>query len=136
MDETQKETIIEYARLLCTGLPEASDALLSFSVDEVADRVMIYLNTQQINPKLNRIIARIVVGVFNKANAEKASTNAPDREIKSMSDNGQSVTFGDNAKNYLATVEDGELFDGFVSLLNRYREADCGNTGVFQISNS
>lgn len=134
MDADQKATIIGYAKLLCTGLPEASDELLSFSVDEVADRVMIYLNSQTINPALNRVIARIVVGAYNKAHAEQASTDAPEREIKSMSDNGQSLTFGDHVKQYLATAEDNALFDGFATLLNRYREADCGNSGVFQSS--
>ena len=134
MTDDQKATIIGYAKTLCTGIPDASDELLSFSVDEVADRVMIYLNTQAINPALNRVIARVVVGAYNKAKAEQTSTDAPEREIKSMSDNGQSLTFGDHVKQYLATAEDNALFDGFTTLLARYREADCGNTGVFQES--
>lgn len=132
MTDDQKTTIIGYAKILCTGIPEATDELLSFSVDEVADRVMIYLNTQAINPALNRVIARVVVGAYNKAKAEQTSTDAPEREIKSMSDNGQSLTFGDHVKQYLATAEDNALFDGFADLLARYREADCGHTGVFQ----
>lgn len=132
MDSDQKNTIIGYAKILCTGLPEASDELLSFSVDEVADRVMLYLNAKAIDPALNRVIARVVVGVYNKAKAEQTSTDAPEREVKSMSDNGQSITFGDHVKQYLATAEDNALFDGFAPLLARYREADCGHTGVIQ----
>ena len=134
MTDDQKATIIAYAKTLCTGLPDASNELLGFCVDEVADRVMIYLNAQTINPVMNRVIARVVVGAYNKAKAEQTSTDAPEREIKSMSDNGQSLTFGDHVKQYLATADDNALFDGFTSLLNRYREADCGNTGVFQTS--
>lgn len=132
MDSDQKNTIIGYAKILCTGLPEASDELLSFSVDEVADRVMLYLNAKAIDPALNRVIAKVVVGAYNKAHAEQTSTDAPEREVKSMSDNGQSLTFGDHVKQYLATVQDSALFDGFADLLARYREADCGHTGVIQ----
>lgn len=132
MDADQKSTIIGYAKILCTGLPEATDELLSFSVDEVADRVMLYLNAKAIDPALNRVIARVVVGAYNKAHAEQTSTDAPEREVKSMSDNGQSLTFGDHVKQYLATAEDNALFDGFAELLARYREADCGHTGVIQ----
>lgn len=134
MDADQKNQIIAYAKTLNSTIPAASDELLGFCVDEVADRVMIYLNTQSINPALNRVIARVVVGAYTKANAEHTATDAPEREIKSMSDNGQSLTFGDHVKQYLATTEDNALFDGFAELLARYREADCGNTGVFQSS--
>lgn len=129
MEEARKLQIMSYARILNRNIPESDeDELLTFIVDEVVDRVMIYLNADAINPALDRVIARVVVGVYTKAKAEANQEGGSDREIKSISDNGQSVTYSDRAKNYLATAEDGDLFSGFTMILNRYREADCGNS--------
>lgn len=132
MEEERKAQIKQYARTLNSNIPEAEDETLDFVLDEIIDRVMIYLNAGTINTKLDRILARILSGVFNKAKAEADNAGGIEREVKSMSDNGQSVTFGDEAKNYLANTNDEALFSGFENLLMRYREADCGNTGIIQ----
>ena len=97
---------------------------------------MIYLNANDVNPVLNRVLARIVVGIYNKAQAEMNSTGGAEREIKQISDNGQSVTYGDEAKNYLASATDEDIFSGFEAILKRYRRADCGNTGILSDGNS
>ena len=136
MDADQKKQIEEYAKTLNSNIPEPGDATLDFLVDEVADRIMIYLNADTINPVLNRVIARIIVGVYNKAEAEMNITGGSEREIKTISDNGQSVTYGDEAKNYLANATDEDIFSGFESILKRYRRADCGNSSVIQNSDS
>lgn len=136
MDDTQKQQIEQYAKLLNSNIPEPGDATLDFIVDEVADRVMIYLNADTVDPVLNRVLARIVVGIYNKAQAEKTTTGGSEREIKQISDNGQSVTYGDEAKNYLASATDEDIFSGFEAILKRYRRADCGNSSVIQNSDS
>lgn len=136
MDETQKQQIEQYAKKLNSNIPEPGDATLDFIVDEVADRVMIYLNADSIPTVLNRVLARVVVGVFNKAQAEMTTTGGTEREIKQISDNGQSVTYGDEAKNYLASATDEDIFSGFEAILKRYRRADCGNSSVIQNSDS
>lgn len=135
MDDTQKQQIEQYAKLLNSNIPEPGNPTLDFIVDEVADRVMIYLNALSIDEVLNRVLARIVVGVFNKAAAEKTTTGGSEREIKQISDNGQSVTYGDEAKNYLASATDEDIFSGFEVILKRYRRADCGNTSIIQTGN-
>lgn len=136
MDETQKQQIEQYAKTLNTNIPEPGDATLDFIVDEVADRVMIYLNANDVNPVLNRVLARIVVGIYNKAEAEMNTTGGAEREIKQISDNGQSVTYGDEAKNYLASATDEDIFSGFEAILKRYRRADCGNTSILSDGDS
>lgn len=136
MDETQKQQIEQYAKQLNSNIPEPGDATLDFIVDEVADRVMIYLNADSIPTILNRVLARVVVGIFNKAQAEMTTTGGAEREIKQISDNGQSVTYGDEAKNYLASATDEDIFSGFEAILKRYRRADCGNSSVIQNSDS
>lgn len=136
MDETQKQQIEQYAKQLNSNIPEPGDATLDFIVDEVADRVMIYLNADSVPTILNRVLARVVVGIFNKAQAEMTTTGGAEREIKQISDNGQSVTYGDEAKNYLASATDEDIFSGFEAILKRYRRADCGNSSVIQNSDS
>ena len=136
MDDTQKQLIEQYAKTLNSNIPEPGDATLDFIVDEIADRVMIYLNAGDINPVLNRVLARIVVGVYNKAQAEKNSTGGSEREVKQISDNGQSITYGEEAKNYLVNATDEDIFSGFEAILKRYRRADCGNTGILSDSDS
>ena len=130
MDNDQKQQIEQYAKQLNSNIPEPGDATLDFIVDEVADRVMIYLNANDVN------LARIVVGIYNKAQAEMNATGGAEREIKQISDNGQSVTYGDEAKNYLASATDEDIFSGFEAILKRYRRADCGNTGILSDGNS
>lgn len=136
MDDTQKQQIEQYAKTLNANIPEPGDATLDFIVDEVADRVMIYLNANDVNPVLNRVLARIVVGIYNKAEAEMNTTGGAEREIKQISDNGQSVTYGDEAKNYLASATDEDIFSGFEAILKRYRRADCGNTSILSDGDS
>ena len=136
MDNDQKQQIEQYAKQLNSNIPEPGDATLDFIVDEVADRVMIYLNANDVNPVLNRVLARIVVGIYNKAQAEMNTTGGAEREIKQLSDNGQSVTYGDEAKNYLASATDEDIFSGFEAILKRYRRADCGNSSVISNSDS
>lgn len=99
------------------------DELLKYVVDEVVDRVLIYLNTTTLDTRLERVVARIAVGVFTQTSNNIDSTS-PDVAVKSISDNGQSITYSDAIKNYLATTEDGELFSGFAKLLAPYRRVN------------
>jgi hypothetical protein len=101
------------------------DTLLTYVVEEVIDRVLLYLNITpsadtQIDERLAKIVARIASGIFNQTNANVENGGA-DTAINSVSDNGQSVSYSDKVKNYLATNEDGELFGGFAKLLAPYR---------------
>lgn len=136
MEDSQKDTILGYAKILNPALPDKTDETLSYVADEVADRVMLYLNAQTINPALNRVIARIIVGIYAQVSDSTTTGGVSEREVKSVSDNGQSVSFGTDAKNYLATADDDRLFSGFAGILNRYREANCGDTGILQKSDS
>ena len=102
---------------------EGEDELVDYVCREITDRLSLYLNLRKpevFDERLVRVGARLSSGVFTQTKTNIAGTNA-DTDIKSMSDNGQSVTFGDSAKNYLATVSDGELFSGCAELLKPYR---------------
>lgn len=98
--------------------------LLMYVCEEVADRISVYLNLPAENTKFDvrlvKIAARIASSIFTQT-LTNVEGNGDDTEIKSISDNGQSITYGNKTKNYLATVADGELFGGFAELLKPYR---------------
>ena len=124
MTGEQKQRIIGYTQKLndAAADPENAD-LLDLVVDEVGDRVLLYLNSTDLPENVERIVARIVSGIFNQSFNAKSSTNA-DSAINSMSDNGQSISFSNEVKNYLASADDNTLFSGFADLLARYRRID------------
>lgn len=102
---------------------EGEDELVDYVCREITDRLSLYLNLPKpevFDERLVRIGARLSSGVFTQTKSNIAGISA-DTDIKSLSDNGQSITFGDSAKNYLATVSDGELFSGCAELLKPYR---------------
>lgn len=124
MTGEQKQRIIGYTKKLndAAADPENAD-LLDLVVDEVGDRVLLYLNSADLPENVERIVARIVSGIFNQSFNAKSSTNS-DSAISSMSDNGQAISFSNEVKNYLASADDNTLFSGFADLLARYRRID------------
>ena len=121
MSDEQLIRIKGYVATINTTAADPSyDTLLEYVINEVVDRVLIYLNDTILDEALERIVARIVSGIFNQTANSKDSTQS-DSAINSVSDNGQSVSFSNEVKNYLATTEDNELFAGFSKLLARYR---------------
>lgn len=121
MSPEQLDRIKGYVKVIDTAASDASaNALLEYCINEVYDRVLLYLNDTTLDEALERVVARIVSGIFNQTTNSKTSTES-DQAISSVSDNGQSVSFSNEIKNYLATTEDNELFAGFSKLLARYR---------------
>ena len=121
MPQEQLDRIKEYVKTIDTAAADDSaNALLEYVINEVVDRVLLYLNDAALDEALERVVARIVSGIFNQTTNSKDSTQS-DSAISSVSDNGQSVSFSNEVKNYLATTEDNELFAGFSKLLARYR---------------
>jgi len=121
MSQEQLDRIKGYVKVIDDAASDASaNALLEYCINEVYDRVLLYLNDATLDEALERVVARIISGIFNQTTNSKTSTES-DQAISSVSDNGQSVSFSNEVKNYLATTEDNELFAGFSKLLARYR---------------
>ena len=121
MSPEQLDRIKGYVKVIDNAASDASaNALLEYCINEIYDRVLLYLNDTTLDEALERVVARIVSGIFNQTTNSKSSTES-DSAISSVSDNGQSVSFANEVKNYLATTEDNELFAGFSKLLARYR---------------
>ena len=107
------------------NIEKENEGLVDFAIDEVLDRVQLYLNNDTVLTKLERILARIVNNGLKKCLKEieisKEDDTAVDQVVTSISDNGQSISYANEVINYFTTASDEELFTGFSSLLSRYR---------------
>ena len=118
MSDEQVERIKGYAKKINKTIED--DDLLDYVADEILDRVKLYLNCDKLDEILERVIARIVSGIFNQTNSN-LNSGSTEMTVSSMSDNGQTISFSGEVKNYLATTSDQEIFGGFTKLLDRYR---------------
>ena len=127
MDELNAK-IKEYLKILVDNFDEIDQnniGLLDFVIGEVIDRILLYLNSDTIPAKLERILANVVnTGLTRCLKAierTKEGTADIDRAVSSVSDNGQSISYANEVTRYFTTVSDEELFTGVTALLNRYR---------------
>ena len=122
-DSSQETRIKEYAKLLNDKIKDGD--LLDFVTLEVKDRVLVYLNDEVLDTKLERIVARIVSGVFTESLESK--DGELEHNISSVSDNGQTISYSDKVKSYLVSTDDSELFSGFSKLLAPYRRVNVAS---------
>jgi len=124
MTDSEQETRIKnYAKLLNNRIEDGE--LLDFVTLEVLDRVLVYLNDSTLDQKLERIVARIVSGVF--AESQESSDGELSHNISSISDNGQTISYSEKVKSYLVSTDDEELFSGFSKLLAPYRRVNVAS---------
>ena len=124
MTDSEQETRIKnYAKLLNSRIEDGE--LLDFVTLEVLDRVLVYLNDSTLDQKLERIVARIVSGVF--AESQESSDGELSHNISSISDNGQTISYSEKVKSYLVSADDEELFSGFSKLLAPYRRVNVAS---------
>ena len=118
-DTEQVERIEEYVRTMNETITDGTEdqALLEYAVKAVIDRALLYLNRDGLDERLEKVAADVVVSVFIKIK------NNVESAISSISDNGQTVSYSGQIRNYLQTSSDNELFGGFTTLLARYRKA-------------
>ena len=118
MDEV-KERIKSYLKIYDPNIDEKYETdLINLVIDEVLDRVQLYLNRNTIPKEVERIIAKIINTSLKKCSNEQSSD---DRAISSISDNGQSISYANEITKYFTSASDEEMFSGFSSLLSRYR---------------
>ena len=124
MTDSEQETRIKtYAKLLNSRIEDGE--LLDFVTLEVLDRVLVYLNDNTLDQRLERIVARIVSGVF--AESQESSDGELSHNVSSISDNGQTMSYSEKVKSYLVSTDDEELFSGFSKLLAPYRRVNVAS---------
>lgn len=138
--------IKEYVIALCPELEE--DSNIDFIISDVIDRFLAYTNRQQlvagyerfltgdyydsdyivdvtgerlpilpIPIELERTLARVVVSSFKGIKGLLADNKG----IKSISDNGQSISYGDYIESYFNSKEDDDIFGSAKTIIDRYR---------------
>lgn len=105
-----------------------NNALVDFLAHEMTDRLSLYLNLDtdkklQYDERLVSISVRVVSSLLQEAKDKVAGSNT-ETKIQSISDNGQTITFSNIAKNYIATASDSELFGGVANILKPYRRCN------------
>ncbi len=117
-----------------------NEGIVDFAIGEVLDRVQLYLNSETIPTKLERILANIVNTGLKKCLKEieisSEDNTAVDQVVTSISDNGQSISYANEVTKYFTTASDEELFTGFTGLLSRYRRVKVVYPKINDESNS
>lgn len=102
-----------------------NEGVIDFTIEEVLDRVLLYLGRDDIPTILERILAKMVNNGLKKClkdiEISEEDNTAVDQVVTSISDNGQSISYANEVINYFTSTTDEELFTGFSALLNRYR---------------
>ena len=124
MTDDQATQIKTYVKAFNSSIVDGDT--LDLVVDTVADRVLLYLNTDTLDPRIERIVAQAVVAAYKQNNSDAGlETNYG---VKTVIDNGQHVTFSDSAANSLGS--DIDVLSGFTDLLAPYRRLHVNHTPV------
>lgn len=129
MKKEEFDKIKQYVILLLPTVDnsmEINEDLLEFVINDTVDRINLYLNRKELIPNIERIIANTVIDNFKKVKAKvnEMVTGESDKNILSISDNGQSITYSNEIKKYFTTNEDNEILGGLTTLLKNKRRPD------------
>jgi hypothetical protein len=137
--EEQIERIRKYLANINPRITEIefqNKGLIDFVISEVIDRVSLYLNRDIVPIRVERIIANIVNTNLGKVLAMiNTDDGVAPKEIKTISDNGQSITYDTEVRRYFASSRDEAILSGFTSLLARYRRVRVVHSSSDEASN-
>lgn len=106
-------------------IDQTNVGLLDYVIGETLDRVLLYLGSDKLPAKLERVLANIVntnlTRCLNSLEHSKEGGAEIEHAVSSISDNGQSISYANELTRYFSTTSDEDLFSGFTSLLSRYR---------------
>ena len=116
--ENQVDRIKQYVSVLNSNIEQ--DEVFDFNVREIIDRILNYTNRKELPVELERIIAKAIINIYKKIENEQNNNGEEEKEISSISDNGQSISFSDKVKTYMINSSDDDLFFGFLTQINRF----------------
>lgn len=127
LDKDQFISKLKEKLKVVNSITENND-LVDFLSLEMADRLSLYLNLDtdkklQYDERLVSISVRVVSSLLQEAK-DKVAGSSTETKIQSISDNGQTITFSNIAKNYITTASDSELFGGVANILKPYRRCN------------
>ena len=116
--ENQVNRIKQYVSVLNSNIEQ--DEEFDFNVREIIDRILNYTNRKELPVELERIIAKAIINIYKKIENEQNNNGEEEKEVSSISDNGQSVSFSDKVKTYMINSSDDDLFFSFANQINRF----------------
>lgn len=116
--ENQVDRIKQYVSVLNSNIEQ--DEEFDFNVREIIDRILNYTNRKELPVELERIIAKAIINIYKKIENEQNNNGEEEKEVSSISDNGQSVSFSDKVKTYMINSSDDDLFFSFANQINRF----------------
>lgn len=111
--EKSKKRIKEYLIQI-----NKENKIKDFDIEELIERVLIYINRKELPTELERALARHLI---QREKDELMLLSSSVGEVASMSDNGQSVTFKSINESKLIKDYDDYLLNGLEPLLDKYR---------------
>ena len=97
--------------------------IFDFNVRETVDRILNHTNRKELPIELERITAKAIISIYKKIENEEENNGEQEKEISSISDNGQTVSYSDKVKTYMINSSDDNLFYGFISQINKFVKA-------------
>jgi len=119
--EEQIDRIKQYVYILNSNIEQ--DEVFDFNIKETIDRILNYTNRKELPIELERIIAKAIINIYKKIENEQKNNGEEEKEVSSISDNGQSVSFSDKVKTYMINNLDDDLFFGFITQINKFVKA-------------
>jgi len=117
----QIENIKKYILLLKEDIK--NDELLEFNIEEAIDRILNHINRKELPMQLERVTAKAIVNIYKKVENEKENDGEQQKEISTISDHGQSISFSEKTKTYMLNSSDDDLFYGFLGQINKFVKA-------------
>ena len=116
--ENQVDRIKQYVSVLNSNIEQ--DEEFDFNVREIIDRILNYTNRNELPVELERVLVKAIINIYKKIENEQNNNGEEQKEVSSISDNGQSISFSDKVKTYMINSSDDDLFFGFLTQINRF----------------
>ena len=111
-------------------LTESTQEDAQAEYDEVLDSFVSEFEGLSISDELLANYRQLFVDLLAKTKysvGEAEKDGELEHNIKSISDNGQTISYSDKVKSYLVSTDDSELFSGFSKLLAPYRRVNVAS---------
>ncbi len=116
--ENQVDRIKQYVSVLNSNIEQ--DEVFDFNVREIIDRILNYTNRNELPVELERVLVKAIINIYKKIENEQNNNGEEQKEVSSISDNGQSISFSDKVKTCMINSSDDDLFFGFLTQINRF----------------
>lgn len=115
-----KQTILKIKEYIIKFDPqEEKNNILELEIEELVQRVLLFLNIETLPKALHLIMAKAFV---NYKKEKLKLENSETGDISSVSDNGQSISYKSKKESILLTEDINNIFNGLEVILLKYKK--------------